>query len=187
MDQLEKKKVPLVEAAQRAELLADAVEQGLDPTEELGFELVEQVKTDLMEAVDRRWFLKKALESQVESLKATRDMVTLAIKNREKALRSVQDSTTHAIQSLPGVDFSGSYCKVTLKKCPKSLKHDLPVKSRTISNAIDPEGLSDQARQFIKEEVVYVLDTENLKKLCEFEEFSFARLEQEVTCQFRAK
>lgn len=185
--ELERKKVPLLEAAKNAEYLAEAIDQGVDPTEQLGNDLVEQVKTDLVAAVDRRWFLKKALESQLESLRETRSHVDAAIQARKKALESVQTSTTKALQTVSGVDFSGSYCRVTLKKCPVSLKHDLPVKSRTISNVIDPEGLSPEALQFVKQEIVHVLDTENLKKLCEFEEFSFARLEQEVTCQFRTK
>lgn len=180
-------RVPLLEAAKRAEALIEFVNEGVDVENELTKELVEQIGVDLASAVDRRWFLITSVESQMEQLKRTKDLISAAIKNREKVLESVRRTTTLALQQFPNIKAEGEFCKVSVKKCPVSLVHTIPVKSKSFSNMIAPEDTTEEMKPYLKTVTFQVLDTEHLKESLLIEQYPWATLEQKTTCQFRSK
>ncbi len=183
-------KVPLFEAAQRAEALVELVSEGVDVEAELGHELIQQMQNDLALAIDRRYFLKNTMEKQIETLKQTRDFLSDAIKKRESILESVKRTTTLALESFRNIMAEGIFCKVSLRKNPVAVRHDLEVKSKTFSNMVDHDALvkaNPEVLPYLKMVTIWTLDVDFLKEALATESYSWARLEQKNTCQFRSK
>lgn len=183
-------KVPLFEAAQRAETLVDLINEGVNVEEELTAELVTGIQSDLAHAIDRRYFLKTNMEKQIEVLKDTRDLITKAIKNREAALESVQRTTTLALQQFTNIKAEGEFCKVSLRAKPVSVKHIIEVKQKSFSNVVNRDELLaklPEVAPYLKMVTLWQLDSDFLKEALATEIYSWAHLEKGETCQFRSK
>lgn len=180
-------KTPLLLAAERAETLAQLVEEGVDVVSELTTELVDQINNDVADAIDRRFMLIKGLESQIESIKGIREQLTQSIKRREHVIDSVMESTKKVMQMYPNLKMQGSLCRASLRKNPPALQVSIPLKSKSVSNMIDlpEENIGASLRPYVKKVEVLTLDTALLKEHALVENYEWAKVTRGESVQFR--
>lgn len=126
------------------------------------------------------------ISGRIEELSKKKDRLDKAIKSYKSKQKRMQSYLVNCIQLSGENELIGSNTKISIRNNPVSLKTDFKPDSKSYKE-VDPMLLPLELKPYIKEKLIYVLDSTKLKNavMAEPDHFKSARLESTKTINVR--